>query len=79
MAYNDDDRSVPELLRAAPKPYAEINPEDAKKLDVSNKEMIKVTTKRGSLKVEARVIDRPRKGTIFMPFHWGKLDQYPYY
>ncbi len=61
---------VPELLRAAPKPYAEINPEDAKKLGVSNKEMIKVTTKRGSLKVEARVIDRPRKGTIFMPFHW---------
>lgn len=61
---------VPELFRAAPKPYAEINPEDAKNLGLSNRDKVKVTTRRGSLIVEARVIDRPRKGTIFMPFHW---------
>jgi len=60
----------PELVRAAPKPYVEINPQNAKELGVKNKDFVNIVTRRGSLKLEARVIDRPRKGTIFIPFHW---------
>ncbi len=60
----------PELVRAVPKPYVEINPDDAKEKGIQNKDLVIVTTRRGSLKMEARVIDRPRKGTVFIPFHW---------
>ncbi|WKZ69738.1 MAG: nitrate reductase [Melioribacteraceae bacterium] len=61
---------VPELVRAAPRPYVEINPEDAKELGVATRDKVRMVTKRGSLIVEAKVIDRPRKGTIFVPWHW---------
>lgn len=61
---------VPELNRAAPVPYVEINPKDAEKWGISSRDMVKVTTIRGSLEMEAKVIDRPGEGTIFIPWHW---------
>jgi nitrate reductase NapA len=61
---------VPELVRAAPNPYVEINPEDAKQWGVKTRDKVRMVTKRGSLIVEAKVVDRPRKGTIFVPWHW---------
>lgn len=61
---------VKELVRAVPRPYVEINPADAKELSIKNKDQVRMITKRGSLEVEAKVVDKPRKGTIFVPFHW---------
>ena len=61
---------IPELVRAAPVPYVEINPNDAKAWGIKNKDKVKITTRRGSLVVEAKVIDRPRQGTIMIPWHW---------
>jgi len=60
----------PELMRAVPKAYVEINPQDAQRLAIKNKEQVLVETRRGSLEIEARVIDRPEAGTIFIPWHW---------
>ncbi len=65
-------RQVPQLVRAVPKPYVEINPEDARKMGIADKQMVKVVTRRGSLELPARVIDRPRQGTIFIPWHWSE-------
>ena len=62
--------TVPELVRAVPKAYVEINPQDAKKMGIEDKEQVIVETRRGKLKIEARVIDRPEPGTIFIPWHW---------
>jgi len=61
---------IPELRRAAPVPYVELNPDDAKSWSVKNKDKVKVITARGSLVLEAKVIDRTRRGTIFIPWHW---------
>jgi nitrate reductase NapA len=61
---------VPQLVRAVPKPYVEINPADAAKFGIADKEKVRVVTRRGSLVLEARVIDRPRRGTVFIPWHW---------
>lgn len=61
---------VRELVRAVPKPYVEIHPEDAAASGIENKQSIKVSTRRGSLELEARVVDRPRQGTLFLPWHW---------
>ncbi|MBD3223561.1 MAG: molybdopterin-dependent oxidoreductase [Caldithrix sp.] len=60
----------PELVRAAPKPYAEINPADARKLGVANRDMVELESRRGKMTFEARVIDRPAPGTVFVPWHW---------
>jgi len=61
---------IPELVRSAPRPYVEINPEDAKAIGVLTRDKVKVTTRRGSLVMEAKVIDRTRKGTVMIPWHW---------
>lgn len=60
----------PQLSRAAPRPYVEINPDDARKWGLAERDKVRVTTRRGSLVMEAKVIDRPKQGTIFIPWHW---------
>ncbi len=61
---------VPELLRAVPRPYVEIHPTDARDWGIDDKAIVRVVTRRGSLELEARVVDRPRRGTVFVPWHW---------
>lgn len=63
---------VPQLVRAVPKPYVEINPKDASANGIADKQMVRVVTRRGSLELETRVIDRPLQGTIFIPWHWAE-------
>jgi nitrate reductase NapA len=61
---------VPELKRSAPDAYVEINPRDAAKVGVKNKDKVKVTSRRGSITLEAKVVDVPRDGLVFMPMHY---------
>ncbi|HEX9714967.1 MAG TPA: molybdopterin oxidoreductase family protein, partial [Desulfurivibrionaceae bacterium] len=61
---------VPELKRSAPDAYVEINPRDAAKVGVKNKDKVKVTSRRGSIVLEAKVVDVPRDGLVFMPMHY---------
>ena len=37
--------------------------------------MVRVTSKRGSIQVPARITDAVRKGAIFIPFHYGTLTE----
>ena len=62
--------TAPQLNRAAPKAYVEIHPEDAQEMGIKNKSQVVITSRRGSLQIEARVIDRPAPGTVFVPWHW---------
>jgi len=61
---------VPELKRSAPDAYAEMNPNDAKKLGIKSKDKVKLTSRRGSIVLEAKVVDVPREGLIFVPMHY---------
>jgi nitrate reductase NapA len=61
---------VPELRRSAPAAYVEINPKDAEKLGVRSKEKVKITSRRGSIVLEAKVVDMPREGLVFVPMHY---------
>ena len=61
---------VKELTRAAPKPFAEIHPDDAAAKGIKDKDQVKISTRRGELVLEVRVVDRPRPGTVFVPWHW---------
>lgn len=63
---------VPELLKANPAAFVEINPEDAKKMDISNGDMVIVETRRDAMELPARVSDVCKPGLIAVPFFDSK-------
>ncbi|MDO9473464.1 MAG: molybdopterin-dependent oxidoreductase [Caulobacter sp.] len=61
---------APDLCRHAPEPFVEIHPEDAEPLGVTEGALTRVITARGEAVVAARLTDRQRPGSLFMPMHW---------
>ncbi len=61
---------APDLCRHAPEPFVEIHPQDAAPLGVTDGALARVTTARGEAVVAARLTDRQRRGSLFMPMHW---------
>ncbi len=53
-------------------PYVEISPQDARALDIRDQQWIYVATRRGEVRVQARVTDTAMKGVLFMPFHYAE-------
>jgi anaerobic selenocysteine-containing dehydrogenase len=47
---------------------AELNPTDADALGIEDGEVVRVSSRRGSLDVHAKVTDRSPRGAIFMAF-----------
>lgn len=60
-----------ELSRAYPNCFMEINPRDAKKLGVRSGDKVRITSRRGEAVIRARVVDIPRDGMVFVPWHWA--------
>jgi formate dehydrogenase (coenzyme F420) alpha subunit len=58
------------LEREAPTGWIEINPEDAKALGIRNDEVVKVSTRRGTINIPAKVTPDIKKGVMFIPFHY---------
>jgi predicted molibdopterin-dependent oxidoreductase YjgC len=58
------------LEREAPKPYVELHPRDAQALSIQDGEMIKVSSRRGSVEISAFITDRVAEGSCFIPFHY---------
>lgn len=63
-------RRITELDTVAPHAYIEINPDDAKKLKIENDHMLKVSSRRGEILVQALISERPSRGVVFIPFHY---------
>ncbi len=63
-------RRVPQLERAVPAAYAELNPEDAAALGVTSGDAVVLETRRGRIELPAWVDGRarPPRGTVFVPF-----------
>ncbi|HCI85270.1 MAG TPA: hypothetical protein DHV68_00345 [Dehalococcoidia bacterium] len=58
-----------------PSELAEIHPYDAEQLDLSDGEVITVSSRRGSVEVPVKITDRSPHGTIFMSFAFPELTQ----
>ncbi len=58
------------LNEVAPIALAEINPEDARKLDVKSGDWVKLTSLRGMVDIKVLVTDKTMEGTIFAPTHY---------
>ncbi|HKS46415.1 MAG TPA: molybdopterin oxidoreductase family protein [Amycolatopsis sp.] len=63
-------RRSPTLAAAEPVAYAELHPELARLVGVSDGEDVQLTTRRGTAVLRARVTDTLRADTVFVPFHW---------
>jgi formate dehydrogenase alpha subunit len=63
---------VKEINEVAPEELLEISPEDAKKLNIKSGDRVKVSSKRGKIKVKAKVTCRSQKGNVFLTFHYAK-------
>jgi assimilatory nitrate reductase catalytic subunit len=64
-------RRVAELRGAVPHAFVEIHPLLAARLGVTEGELLRLTSSRGVVTASARITDRVRPDTVFMPFHWS--------
>jgi assimilatory nitrate reductase catalytic subunit len=64
-------RRVGELSEAEPGGFVEIHPDTARGLGVRAGDMVRLSTRRGSVDLPARISRDIRLDTVFVPFHWG--------
>ncbi|MGI4745754.1 MAG: molybdopterin oxidoreductase family protein [Janthinobacterium lividum] len=64
-------RRVAELQDAEPAAFVELHPDTARPLGILPGTLVQVSTRRGSVKLAARVTADIRRDTLFVPFHWG--------
>jgi predicted molibdopterin-dependent oxidoreductase YjgC len=63
-------RQVGILEREAPEPLLEINPEDAARLGIRNRDMVEISSRRGTLTIRAEVTGRVPRRVVFSTFHF---------
>jgi len=63
-------RRIPVLHKAVPHAYVELNPEQAKQMQINTGDKVKLTSRRGSVVLPASVSERgvPVKNSVFVPF-----------
>jgi predicted molibdopterin-dependent oxidoreductase YjgC len=63
-------RNSPSLERESNECFLEMNPEDAAELGIADGEIVRVTSRRGSVSTRAKLTGREERKTVFMPFHF---------
>lgn len=59
------------LCELSPEAYVEINPADALLLGIEEGRRVRVSSRRGTIIVRAKLTERVPRGTVFIPFHFG--------
>jgi predicted molibdopterin-dependent oxidoreductase YjgC len=67
-------KRVAQLHEMVPENYVEISTTDAKTLRIVTGNLVKVTSRRGSITVQAKVTDTVKAGAVFIPMHFGDID-----
>ncbi len=68
--YNIMTRHSRSLENLRPHELAQVNPADAEKLDLAEGEMVRVSSRRGSITTRVTVTDKVPQGVAFMTFHY---------
>jgi assimilatory nitrate reductase catalytic subunit len=67
--------AVPILERLAPNAWVEMNPRDARRLELKPQEPVDVVSRRGRIRgVELRVTETIAPGQVFVPFHYAEAN-----
>ena len=70
----NETRRVKVLESFVPENFVEINPEDAQNLGINDGDKVKVKTRRGEIIVKAKVSTKPKKGVVFVSFHFSEAN-----
>ncbi len=60
-------RILTEIINEA---YVEIHPNDANNYNIEEGETISISTRRGSVRIKAKITNRPKPNVVFIPFHF---------
>jgi assimilatory nitrate reductase catalytic subunit len=63
-------RRIPALVKQYPEPLCELHPLLADRLGIKNRDIVKVSTRRGEITLPALVVTTIRPDTVFIPYHW---------
>ncbi|MCJ8166580.1 molybdopterin-dependent oxidoreductase [Pontibacter sp. E15-1] len=53
--------------------FLEIHPADAECLHIAGGDIVEVTSRRGEVRVKAKLSANIKQGVVFLPMHWGKI------
>ncbi len=53
--------------------FLEIHPEDAQQLQLNDNDLAVISSRRGEVRVKAKISTAIKKGVVFLPMHWGKI------
>lgn len=63
-------RRIGKLVQQYPEPLLEIHPLMAKRFGIRDRELVRVSTRRGSAEYPALLVETIREDTVFVPYHW---------
>jgi formate dehydrogenase alpha subunit len=63
-------RRVAPIEAHAGEPYVELSPEDAQALGLRQGQVVRVSSRRGSVELRARISRGAQKGVVFLPMHY---------
>lgn len=64
-------RRIGPLVRQYPEPLCEVHPVLARQHEITDGDLVRVTSRRGSMTLHARVVPTIRPDTVFIPYHWA--------
>ncbi|MFQ6398496.1 molybdopterin-dependent oxidoreductase [Nocardia sp. KC 131] len=62
---------IDKLTKLNGRPFVEVHPEDARRLDIRAGDQLEIASRRGRAVLPAQISDRVRPGDCFAPFHWN--------
>ncbi|MDP9464233.1 MAG: molybdopterin oxidoreductase family protein, partial [Actinomycetota bacterium] len=63
-------RRIAALVEQYPEPLCEMHPRLAERLGVGDGDIIRVSSRRGTITLPAHVVNTIRPDTVFIPYHW---------
>lgn len=64
---------IAKIVKMHPEPFLEIHPKDAHNLNITDDDLVIVTSLRGEAQFKAKITKAIAPGTVFVPMHWGFL------
>jgi predicted molibdopterin-dependent oxidoreductase YjgC len=58
------------LHENVPEGFIELNPNDAQNYNIQNEEVVSVSSRRGSIRIKAKVTERTKPNVVFFPWHF---------
>ncbi len=60
---------TPGIVELVPEELMELNPKDGAEMNIGDREIVRVISRRGEIKVRTKITSRSQPGNIFMTFH----------